>query len=149
VEGELSAFAPWYSATYLQGPAPILSLRPPEIALLRETHDSGVRTLHLRVTSPRGAPEIVISAPLDQAASAKVDGKNLGDPHEARRNAREWMLNYSNLPAEGIELELTLKTAGALEVTAIDHLSRGLPASGRAGTAHSGDQTLVRRDFVF
>src|SRR5439155_667292 len=91
VQGKLSSFAPWDSSSYLQGPAPILSLRPPEIALLRETRDAGVRTLHLRVTSPRGAPEIVLSAPLDRIASVQVDGKPYGDTREARRKPHEWV----------------------------------------------------------
>jgi len=132
-------------------------LRPPEIALLRETRDAGVRTLHLRVTSPRGAPEIVLSAPLDRIASAQVDGKPYGDTREARPKPHEWVLNYCNLPSEGMALQLTLQSTGPLQLTVID-LSRGLPSL--SGTAsfprppdqvqrHSGDQTLVRRDVVF
>ena len=157
VQGKLSSFAPWDSSSYLQGPAPILSLRPPEIALLRETRDAGVRTLHLRVTSPRGAPEIVLSAPLDRIASVQVDGKPYGDTREARRKPHEWVLHYCNLPSEGMALQLTLQSTGPLQLTVID-LSRGLPSL--SGTApfprppdqvqrHSGDQTLVRRDVVF
>ena len=80
---------------------------------------AGVRTLHLRVTSPRGAPEIVLSA--------QVDGKPYGDTCEARRKPHEWVPNYCNLPSEGMALQLTLQSTGPLQLTVID-LSRGLPS---------------------
>jgi hypothetical protein len=109
-----------------QGPAPVVDLPAPEIAVLSDTTAGDRRTLRLRATSPRGAPNFYLEIRAADLLAATLDGKPLDVgllPPEQRARFR---LAYYALPPEGIELGLTVPAAGSVTVRAEDR-SHGLP----------------------
>ncbi|MBZ5528880.1 MAG: M20/M25/M40 family metallo-hydrolase [Acidobacteriia bacterium] len=151
-------FPPWHQAELLQHDAPVLPLPPPEARLLESTVAADTRTLLLRITAPRPARVLSLSVSDSQIVDSWVNGKKLGDPKAARFNpGGNWMLTYSNPPAEGIELKLILRGPATLKLSVVSR-SSGLPEipgktfSSRPPDSiphHSGDETLLRRTFVF
>jgi len=161
VRAKLPAFfPPWRNSEFLQHDAPVLPLPPPEIRLLESTVAADTRTLLLRITAPRSARVLSLSLSVSdsQITDSWVNGKKLGDPQAARYNPDgNWKLTYSNPPAEGLELKLVLRGPATLKLSVVSR-SPGLPElpaktfSPRPADSiprHSGDETLLRRTFVF
>lgn len=157
--GKLPDFYPvWYPIDFFQHHAPVLPLRPPHAELLENTSDGATRTLQLRVTTPRHGRTIHIGVPGASVLDARVNGRDLGKPSEARWHQEgQWGFDYANPPAEGIEVQLHVEGTGQVTVVLVDR-SSGLPTipggnfSPRPADSipiHSGDQTMVRRSFVF
>ncbi|HEY0603579.1 MAG TPA: M28 family peptidase [Herpetosiphonaceae bacterium] len=146
--------------TPLQHDAPPLALAGPEVTLLHESESNGLRTMRLRLVSPRHAPIMRITLGKDlEVISATVNDRPIGDIQAGYKRKSWWELTYFRVPREGIELEVQFKGAAQLEVTAVDR-SYGLPEN--AGIAPRpleslaaqfpfsiGDVTLVRRGFEF
>ncbi len=156
---KLTAFYPdWLPFQFLQHDAPALSLQPPQVDLLENSVQGDARSLRLRVTSPRHARVISVEVPNNEVINGWVNDHKLGQPEESRWNKhRKWEFDYANLPAEGIELRLQTKGAGPVKLAVVDR-SIGLPAIPGTTFAprppdsmpqHSGDETMVRRTFVF
>ncbi len=157
--GKLSDFYPeWFPIEFLQHSAPALALPPPQATLLKNSVIDGTRTLHLRVVSPRHASLIHVGLAQAEVLNASVNGHDLGSPSEARwRQPGRWSLDFTNLPADGIDLQLRVQGAGPVSLVLVDR-SSGLPSIPGANLPprppdsmpiHSGDQTMVRRSFVF
>ncbi|MGB6960799.1 MAG: M20/M25/M40 family metallo-hydrolase [Candidatus Acidiferrum sp.] len=157
--GKLPDFYPaWYPIDFLQHEAPALALVPPQAELLENTSDGNTRTLHLRITSPRHARTIHVGIAQAEVLSAAVNDHDLGKPSEARwRQSGEWSFDYANPPAEGIDLLLHVQGADPVKVVLVDR-SSDLPTIPGANfpprpadsiSIHSGDETMVRRSFVF
>jgi hypothetical protein len=93
-----------------------------------------------------------------EVLSASVNGQDLGKPSEARwRQPGHWAFDYANPPAEGIDLLLSVQASGPVTVVLVDR-SSGLPTilgatfptrPADSMPIHTGDQTMVRRSFVF
>jgi hypothetical protein len=143
---------------YLQAPAPVVSVRPPEAQMLEDVTANGIRRLRLRVTSPRGAERISLKIG-DEVLSAAVDGKSLAPNRAAAEPTKSWSLYYFALPKEGIELVLETRATSPLAVRVVDE-SYGLPlldgATFTQRPAHMmpapffrSDFSLVSRDFSF
>lgn len=168
--GKLPDFYPvWYSIDFLRHETPALPLVPPQAVLLDKSGDGATRTLHFRITSPRHARTIHVgveqadttavfrSMLTDWVISASVNGRDLGKPSEARWNqSGPWSFDYSN-PGDGIDFVVHVQGTSQVRLVLVDR-SSGLPAMpGRNPPArpadsmaiHSGDQTMVRRSFVF
>jgi hypothetical protein len=111
-----------------RAPAPTVALAAPEVAVLEHRSAGGLRTLRLRATSPRGAPNLYLDVRTPGAvAAAWLDGKELDLSHwPADRRAR-FRLAYHAVPPEGIEIALTYAGDGPVEVRVEDR-SNGLPA---------------------
>jgi hypothetical protein len=109
---------------YLQAPAPIPPVRPPEAQVLEDVTANDIRHLRLRLASPRGAERISVQISAE-ILSATVDGKPLasGAMGELQRN---WSLLYLALPKDGIDLVVETKSAVPLAVRVVDE-SYGLP----------------------
>ena len=159
VRGKLPDFYPvWYPIDFLQHEAPVIPLVPPQAELLDNSSDGATRTLHLRITSPRHARAIHVGVTPAEVLGASVNGHDLGKPSEARwHDTGQWGFDYSNPPVEGIDVELRVQGSGQVKVVLVDR-SSGLPAIPSVNfpprpadsmPIHSGDQTMVRRSFVF
>jgi hypothetical protein len=157
--GKLPDFVPdWYPIAFLQHEASTIALAPPQAELLENSSDGATRTLHLRITTPRQARTLHVGLAQTEVLSASVNGHDLGKPSEARRHQPgHWGFDYANPPAEGIDLQLRVEASGPVTFVLVDR-SSGLPTI--PGTnfpprpadsmpIHSGDQTMVRRSFVF
>jgi hypothetical protein len=141
--------------------APSLELTPPEVALLKDSSEGGVRTLDLRVTSGRGAANVAVYVTSEaEVLGTRVQGEALkgGAPSAAGRK-HVWTLYYKNLPPEGIALALDVKAAGPLKLKVVDQ-SFGLPqlpgatytprpASFIPSPDPLNDSTLVSKSFVY
>lgn len=159
LRGKLPDFYPvWYPIDFFQHDAAVLPLAPPHAELLENTSDGATRTLHLRITTPRHGQTIHIGLPGAEVLDARVNGRDLGKPSEARwHQAGQWGFDYANPPADGIEVQLHVEGTGQVTVVLVDR-SIGLPAipggnfrprPADSMPIHSGDQTMVRRSFVF
>jgi hypothetical protein len=157
--GKLPDFVPdWYPIEFLQHEAPSIALAPPQAELLENSSDGVTRTLHLRITTPRHARTLHVGVAQAEVLSANVDGRDLGKPSDARwHQAGHWGFDYANPPAEGIDLLLRLQASGPVTIMLVDR-SSGLPTIPDANfpprpsdsmPIHTGDQTMVRRSFVF
>jgi hypothetical protein len=157
--GKLPDFVPdWYPIDFLQHEAPSIGLAPPLAELLENSSDGTTRTLHLRITTPRHARTLHVGIAQREVLSASVNGHDLGKPSEARwHQPGHWAFDYANPPVEGIDLLLRVQAAGSVTIVLVDR-SSGLPTIPGANfpprpadsmPIHSGDQTMVRRSFVF
>jgi len=139
--------------------APALTLAAPQLDLLDDKTSKGIRSLRLRATSPRHAPQISIYVPDTEVISASVNGKRMEPKVEnARKNLPNgWMVDYSNLTESGIEIALEVKTTEPLKIRVVDR-SRGIPEIPGASfkpkpdyimSVGSGDVTMVSKLFTF
>jgi hypothetical protein len=161
----LPEYFPFLSTAFLSNQARIAPFAAPHVALLAEHTSDGVRTLHLRVTSPRQAPIIAIY--VDASADmleAVVNGKRThnNDAIPSRTGPENhWGLRYWALPKEGIDLTLRIRSFQPVEIQVVDQ-SYGLPdipgTSFRSRPASMmptpfgfglSDVTLVRKSYTF
>ena len=155
---KLPDFAPdWFPFEFFVHEAPRLPLPAPQAALIEKSGDGTTRTLHLRITSPRHARTIHVSVAQAEVLDASVNGHDLGNPSEARwHQPGRWGFDYAN-PGDGINLQLHVQGTQPVTIVLVDRAS-GLPTIPGANLPprpadsmpiHSGDQTMVRRSFVF
>ncbi len=140
--------------------APAVELAAPEIAVLSDTTDGDVRTLRLRLSSPRGVSEMTtaISAP-GEIVAATVNGRALDLLDDAAARDGELNLIYANVEGAGWELEISIRAAGPVTME-LEEVTRGLPdIPGEAVPARPADTmpspvfprdpTIVTRTFTF
>jgi hypothetical protein len=119
----------WGTFQAFMAPAPTVDLLAPAVTIERDTVAAGLRTVDLRVASPRGAPEMRVRVEAPGAIrSATLDGRPLD--LSAYDWAREGMLrlNYVNIPAEGARLTLTVATSEPITLT-VEDSTLDLPAT--------------------
>ena len=156
--GKLPDFYPeWYAIDFLQQDAPRLPLAPPKADLLEKSSDGDTQTLHLRISSPRHARTIHVVVANAEVLSASVNGHDLGKPSEARWiQSGPWSFDYSN-PGDGIDFVVRVQGASPVKFVVVDH-SSGVPTipgktlpprPADSMPIHLGDQTMLRRSFVF
>lgn len=148
---------------FLRGEAPAVGLAAPAVALLEDRTEDGVRTLRLRVTSPRRAP--VVSVYVDSRAEvlkALVDGKRVDEeadtPAAFARRAR-WSMRYYAFPEEGVELTCETRATEPLKLRVVDQsyelpdipgqAPRARPEHIIPSTLSLTDSTFVSKSFVF
>ena len=156
--GKLAGFFPdWLPIEFLQNPAPLVSLAAPEAQLVDSSVAEEVRTIHLRITSPRHARGLMVSVAQGKVLEASVNGHSLGKTSEARWSAGGWSFDYSNAPDEGIDLLLRVQGTAPVRLGVTDRTA-GVPAIPEANLAPRpadsmpfqwGDTTMVRKTFVF
>jgi hypothetical protein len=140
---------------YLQAPAPVAPLQPPEAKVLEDITANGVRRLRIGLTSPRGAERMSVQINAE-ILNATVDGKPLTSDLTPQKS---WSLWYLAPPMDGIELVIETKSVPPLTLRLVDE-SYGLPLRDAAAftdrPAHMmpapffrSDLTLVRQDFSF
>jgi hypothetical protein len=107
-----------------RGVAPAVALEAPQVEVLDDQTADGVRTLQLRLTSPRQAPMIFLDVePRAAVRAATVDGQRMDTP-ESKRNL--WSLVHYTVPAEGVEITLEVEQSQSLRLQVSDN-SRELP----------------------
>ncbi|MGB9181614.1 MAG: M28 family metallopeptidase [Pyrinomonadaceae bacterium] len=127
-QGTLAGYIPATSRGFLQSDAPAAPLAAPNVELLSDTTNNDVRTVRLRISSPRQAP--VVSLELDpqvQFLGGAINGRRLENRLKTpSTQATPWGLRYYALPSEGIELTLEAKSSQPIVLRVIDQ-SYGLP----------------------
>jgi hypothetical protein len=142
--------------------APAVPLAPPSITMLDESAKDGLRSLRLRITSPRQAA--VMSIYLDSAAdvqSFSVNGRRIEEKSTpaSKDPSNHWSLRYHAAETDGIELAMEIKTLQRVKLRVVDQ-SYGLPSlpekpltprpSGLIPSFYPfTDSTLVSKSFVF
>lgn len=109
--------------------APALSLAAPQVELVEESASGGVRTLHLHFSSPSNAhlmevwadPALeIVSLEVNGTSSAPLFGAEAPLFHPGK------LFHYYNLPDEGIDAIVEVKTDAPVELV-LTALSSGLP----------------------
>ena len=156
--GELREFFPSSSRAHLRAKAPAFPLTPPACEVVEESTDGGLRTLRLRVRSQRQAPTLSFYLENAGVERGAVNGKALESRPASGGDAR-WEMRYYGLPAEGVELVLTVRPNGPLKVRVVDQ-SYGLAEVGGSGfvarpaglmpmSQPTSDVVLVSKSYVF
>jgi hypothetical protein len=147
--GPLADPFPLGRRVYLQAPAPVASLPPPEAQVLEDVTVNGLRHLRLHLVSRRGAERMSVQVSAE-VLSAAIDGKALTSNTTASEGRKDWSLFYLALPKDGIELVLETRSAPPIAVRVIDE-SYGLPlidgAAITARPAHMMPAPFFRSDF--
>ena len=122
----LAEIFPWAKQSCWEADAPAADIRAPVAQVLEDRTEGDVRTVRLRLSSPRRAPLLLFYA--DAAAGlsrAVLDGKSLID--DARGIERKTLrVSFAAPPPEGLELRLETRADAPLRV-AVEDLSYGLP----------------------
>jgi hypothetical protein len=126
-----SAFAPVYyfnqEFEVIQAPAPTLDLPAPHLEVLGDTIQGELRTLRLRLLSLRGAPYAQLQMALPgEFVAASVDGKMLDLAQVTAEQRRRFVLMFYNLPQDGVEIMLSVRSAEAIRAILTDY-SNDLP----------------------
>ena len=152
----------WGRGGFLKENAPALPLAPPVIVALEDVKRDGLRTLRLRVTSPRQAPALSIYWKRELKLEAlAVNGKRVVEENSETPMgpARYRVFSYVGLPENGIELSLETKSPEPIDLK-IEEWSYGLPPiPGRVYTDRPGhiiaapfpynDSTVITKSVTF
>jgi hypothetical protein len=123
------AFSPGYffdqEFDVIEAPAPAVNLPAPELAVINDTKTNGVRTLQLRLTSPRGAPaaHLDLTLPGDLVA-ATVGGQTI--KVDETTSQRRFPLAAYNIGTQGMEISISVRGSGLITGTFAD-FTNGLP----------------------
>ena len=153
----MTEFFPGTTRTYWQSPVTAAPFAGPEAVLTSDQIDNGVRTLSLKVTSPRHAPVISIYANPDTVIDAAVDGKRAISSSSSP--VKNWGMQFYALPPEGIELMLKTRSDQPFKLLLVDRsygLSEITSVATRPRPDHTiatpyaiSDVTLVAKSFTF
>jgi len=117
----ISEFIPGDGKAYAKAPAPMADVEGPEVTVMADEARGGQRDLVLQVVSPRQVPQVWLSiTSKTEVFSSELLGCELDGAREG------WSGKIKPFPREGLEWRLTVDTASALRVTAIE-MSYGLP----------------------
>jgi hypothetical protein len=137
----------------LAAPAPAAALPAPSLTVEGQEQGDGVRTLRLRLASPRQAGRLHLFG----GPGTRIVAANLGEAPPAAVEENEVLI--SGLPPEGIALSVQVRASGPARFTLLDR-STGLPdlpglpprpaavMSAPVGEDLSGYPTLVRASFT-
>jgi hypothetical protein len=109
---------------FISSPAPVAGIPLPSIAMLGDHTDGNVRTLRLKVTSPRLAPFLAVMLETEKAkvVEANVNNRQLdlsGTVGQAEKGIA-WQVFYYAPPTEGFELTLKVEPAQPLTISVRD-----------------------------
>ncbi|HEY6804850.1 MAG TPA: M20/M25/M40 family metallo-hydrolase [Pyrinomonadaceae bacterium] len=136
------------SREYTLNPAPATQLPPPELSVIQDKSIDGVRTITLRLSSPRQAGMLAVYIDSNaQVLNASVNNKAVTDAANER-----WGLQIDGFPKEGVDLQMQVKTSEPLKLRLVDQ-SSGLPPVTAASSAQPSfpstnpDLTLLMKSF--
>ncbi|HYP52684.1 MAG TPA: hypothetical protein VEQ42_04050, partial [Pyrinomonadaceae bacterium] len=147
---KLPEIFPVRSPAFFTAQAPAAALAAPSVEVVSDETQNDVRTLRLRVTSPRRAPVLTFAVNSDAGVTgAAVNGRPLEETltDAELSESKRWSLRYHALPAEGFELTVRAKASQPVSVRVVDQ-SYGLPQlDGRATTPRPDDMVLAQLSF--
>jgi hypothetical protein len=111
------------SREYSLNAAPLPQMGPPEISIVEDKSSEGIRTLKMRVYSPRQAGVVAIY--LDSSAqvlNASVNNTLITDEPKDR-----WGMQIDGVPRQGVEVQMQVKATEQLKLRLVDQ-TFGLPA---------------------
>jgi hypothetical protein len=163
-KGSINDYSPSIWNRFSSSQAPNAQLPAPEIALVDDKTDNGVRNVRLRLTSRRAAPFIALT--IESATpvlGASVNGKPIKNSKVMQPDPNQpWQLAFYGPPAEGVELDLQLPPSQPIKMRVVDQsfeLPASLTASHKARPADKiptaypfnpyGDATMVSKTFAF
>ncbi len=112
----ITDFIPIAENSYLQAPAPSLNLAPPTVDILDDKTSGDLRTVHLRIDSPRKAEVIEVYAlPGTEVLSAAVNKIAMTSA------STPWRLSYSIYRGDGIDVVLELPAGSPARFRIADH----------------------------
>ena len=125
-------YYPIFNGGLLAADAPAAALPAPSITVARDTAQGATRTVRLRLAAPPQAEFLILelAAPATPAdlAGLTIDGRRVAlDRAGAPRTGRPWILKFAAPPAEGVDVELELRTLAPVTLRAVAQLD-GLPA---------------------
>jgi len=99
--------------------APAIPLDGPEVEILDDQTVNGLRTLRLRLSSPRQAPIITLDVkPYAVVKGVVVDGQRTDNPKEGRSGL--WSLVYYAVPSKGVEITLEVEPGQGFTIQITD-----------------------------
>ena len=102
----------------MRGEAPKVDLIPPQVEILSDQTASAVRTVKLKVSSPRQAPVILLDvAPYSAVQTVTLAGTHLAPPSSERDL---WSLTYYAVPLQGFEITLELDPSADINLQVSD-----------------------------
>jgi hypothetical protein len=148
-KGTLADFAyAGKSRQYTINPAPVATLVAPELSVIENKEADGVRTLKLRVTSPRQAGSVSIY--ID--SNAQVLNTSINNKPIATETNDRFGVFIDGFPEEGVELQLQLRTNEPLKIRLVDQ-SYGLPPVNATSTQQPApisarpDMTMLMKTY--
>jgi len=157
----LAEVFPFGTRKFLKEQAPpIAALNAPQVKVLSDSINGGLRTLRLHVTSSRQASQLsVYLEPEVEVLAATVGGQPLKNPDASIKGEKEWGLSYTGAPRDGIELTIDVNTTKPIKFRVVDR-SYGLPETLVSSLKPRPDYlmpsimpnngtTLVSKSFVF
>lgn len=136
-KGSLADFAyARKSRDYTLNPAPVAQLAAPEMSIVEDKSVDGIRTIKLRLSSPRQAGVVAIYVDSSaQVLNAAVNNTTITDEPNER-----WGLQIEGFPKEGVEIQMQVKASEPLKLRLVDQ-SFGLPAVNAASSVQPGTPT--------
>jgi hypothetical protein len=121
-KGPIAEVTPFYQGDFYRSEAPILPLEAPKMEIIEDRASESMRTLRLKITSPRQATDslMLYFSPETQLKSVKVNGQPVS--LDSRR-----ILTCYAFSKDGVELMLQVAPKSPVKLTVRDQ-SQGLPA---------------------
>jgi len=141
--GVLSEYFAFSSRKYLQAPAISAPIAGPVVELLSDSVNNGLRILRLQIKSPRLAPIMMVHLENHGVIDAVINNKRVDSVLMAA--AGRWGVRYYGLSAEGVDLILTVESAGPLRFKCVDQ-SYGLPQFPNTTFNHRPDYMIAAPD---
>jgi peptidase M28-like protein len=148
-KGSLADFAyARKSRDYTLNPAPVAQLAAPEMSVVEDKSVDGIRTIKMRLSSPRQAGVVAIYVDSSaQVLNAAVNNTTITDEPNER-----WGLQIEGFPKEGVEIQMQVKASEPLKLRLVDQ-SFGLPAVNAASSVQPAtptsnpDLTLLMKSY--
>lgn len=158
--GKREAVFPWSRSRRFSAEAPELRLAAPNVTVLDAAVSGGKIRYTLKLSSPRGAPDIsILFSPQSAATAIEVAGHSLDEPtgrvlEYIQGSMRGW--RFCDIPAldsAGVDMKFTVASTSPAEIYVVDRsysvppegaaIARGRPAD--TVSSQDGDVTLVSR----
>jgi uncharacterized lipoprotein YbaY len=136
------------SREYTLNPAPVAQLAAPALSVIEDKSVDGVRTIKVRLSSPRQAGLVAVYVD----SNAQVLNASVNSTTITNEASEPWGLQIDGFPKDGVELQMQVKASEPLKLRLVDQ-SFGLPPVTTAASAQSGapsnnpDLTLLMKSF--
>ena len=111
----------------ITAPAPRINLPAPTLTVVENKQQVDIKSVRLRVASPRGAPYVHLDLRLPgELTEATVNGRPVTVADIPTNRRQRFTLLYFGLPPQGAEVRLTIRGTGPITGTLVDY-SNDLP----------------------